>query len=595
MFKTNLNPIKISIPYNAVFTEGAASFEYFKQLVKSLSRTDTLFWCARLNLILADPNIDENTKQSFYLQCFFTSQQIQTLNEFVISHGGPQYVGIIHRGALLELIRWTCLLCSDHSNDGETFNSANTRESFARVLLIASDLWSKRVYGDSAFEGTSLDEKRAGSLALIRSCIMETRYHTHQFETLARGVKLFRDIFPKFYVDFHEEFQANTGLSIDEYYLCLFTIITHHMNLGAKSGIGGKQESGIFTLQNIINSAPHIEIIFKKFLGLHAISADELSSAFWLGQNTEPNEFEFRYSLKPLRKHPILKAEDGRMIILDPDCFYDQALIGPLFHVLYKKNQNKLFAAFGYAFEDYVRNIFQCIYPGSDSHLAKRLFSDVREINNKGIQVADFIIDNVFEIIVIETKAVWIQDEMISHNHTNVFITHLKTRYGGTNDKKGYMQLARNISKISAQEWQPDGIDLTKTKRIYPVLLVHDNLLDAPIFGHYLANEFKQALEPDSLEASGWMIKGSFFVAPLIVLTIDDIECLESSLATFTLADLLLDYSIATPDRMVSLNNFLAANSNKYSLSHNKSLASTSESILDDCMNRIFPAVNEII
>lgn len=588
---TTFNPMITFAPYGAVFSDGAATFDYFKQVLKSLSRTDTLFWCARLNLILSDTKMDQKTKQEYYLDCFFTTQQIQVLNNFVIEHGGADHVVVIHRGALLELIRWVCLLCSDHTDDGETFNKPDNREAFARVLLIASELWSNRVYGNSAFEGTSLDEKRMNALALIRHSMVETRCQTRQFEIIARGAKLFGEIIPKHYSPFLAEFHKSAGLSIDEYYLCLCMVMTHYTNSGVKSGIGGKKESGIFTMERIRDSAPHMETIFEKFFNLLSITSEELKSAFWPVLQEEPTEFNCKYNLKTLRERPILRSEDGRMIILDPVCFLEKAIVGPLFHVLSRANQNRLFTSFGYAFEDYVENILQHVFPDPGAHLTRRLYPDVREVKDGGIQVADFIVDNVSEIVVIETKAVWIQDDKMSHDDPKVFVEHLRAKYGGegSSSKKGYRQLARSVSNISIQEWQPAGIDLTRTKRVFPVLLVHDDLLDAPVSGHFLAEEFKKDLQPDSLEAGGWMIKGRFHVAPLIVITIDDMEYLESPLTTFTLVDLLNAYSTATPDRMVSLNNFLSVNSKKFPLIHNKNLALGCETLLNECMRLVFP------
>jgi len=589
---SSLNPVGVFLPYEAVFSDGPASFDHFKQVVNSLSRTDTLFWCARLNLIIADPNVDEKTKQQHCLDHFFAPQQIQALNKFVKAHGGSDHVVVVHRGALLELIRWVCLLCSDHPDDGETFNKPEVREFFARVLLMASELWGKRVYGDAALEGTSISEKRTNALALIRHSMAETRCHPRQFEAienLARGAKLFGEILPNFYTDFLEDFLRRTGVNLDDYYLCLCAIMAQYMNAGAKSGVGGKKESGIFTLKNIRDPAPHMEELFRKFLALQSATPEELMVAFWPGTQEEPTGFDYKYSLKPVRERPILKAADGRMIILDPVCFAEKATVGPLFHVLNQANQNRLFSAFGDAFEAYVGNILRHVYPDPGPHLAKRLYSDVREAKNNGIQVADFIIDDVTDIVVIEAKAVWIKDDKMSPDDPKMFIEHLRAKYGGEDRDKGYKQLARSVRKISAQGWQPAGIDLTRSKRVFPVLLVHDALLDAPVSGYFLADEFSQQLQPDSLDAAEWMVKGRFRVAPLIVMTIDDLECLESSLSKFTLVDLLKAYSTTTPDRLVSLNNFLAANSEQFPLYRNKSLASGCETILDECMRRVFP------
>jgi hypothetical protein len=298
---SGLNPVSVHVPYDVVFSNGPVTFDCFKQVVKSLSRTDTLFWCARLNLILANPNLDEKGKQQQVLDCFFTGQQIEKLNKFVKAHGGTDHVAVVHRGTLLELIRWVCLLCSDHPDDGNTFSKPEPPETFAQVLLMSNELWEQRVYGESAFEGSSIDERRTNALGVIRRSLTETRCHPRQFDVLARGAKLFGEIFPRFYAGFASEFLNRTGLSLDDYYICLYTIMAHYMNSHAKSGVGGKNDSGIFNLKIIQDSAPHVGELFEKFLELLWTTPDELKAAFWPGAEEEPRAFECQYSLKPGR------------------------------------------------------------------------------------------------------------------------------------------------------------------------------------------------------------------------------------------------------------------------------------------------------
>ena len=589
---TDLNPSWVFVPYEILFHDGPVTFDRFKQVLEKLSRTDTLFWCARLNLILAAPNLDEKTKQQQVIDCFFTGQQIEKLNSFVKTQGGPDHAGVVHRGTLLELIRWVCLLCTDHPDDRYTFRKPEVSEIFVRALLMSNELWAQRVYGESAFEGSSIDEKRTNALGVIRRSLTETRCHPRQFDVLARGAKLFGEIFPRFYTGFASEFLNRTGLSLDDYYICLYTIMAHYMNSHAKSGVGGKNDSGIFNLKIIQDSAPHVGELFQNFFAVLSTTADELTAAFWSGAKEEPRGFESQYSLKPLRERPILKATDGRMIILDPIFFAEKASIGPLFHLMDastpQKTSDALFTAFGHAFETYAGSILQHIYPDPGPHLAKRLNADVREARNNGIQVADFIIDDVSEIVIIEAKSTRLKDDKMSQHNPTVFIEHVRTRYGGEKADQGYKQLARSIHKISTLEWHLAGIDLMRTKHVYPILLVHDDLLDAPVFGHYLAEEFRLQLQPDSLDTGGWMVKGRFRVAPLIVMTIDDLECLETSLCKFTLVNLLKAYTDAGPERLASLNNFLAANQDQFPLYRSESLISGSNLVLEESLQRFF-------
>lgn len=331
---TNLNPSWVHVPYETLFHDGPVTSYRFKHILESLSRTDTLFWCARLNLILANPNLNEKTKQQQVLDCFFTGQQIEKLNKFVMTQGGPDHAGVVHRGSLLELIRWVCLVCADHSDDSYAFRKPEARETFAQALLMSNVLWEKRIYGDSAFEGSSNYEKRTNALGLLRRSLTETRCHPQQVDVIARGRKFFSEIYPRFHDGFESEFLSRTGLPINDYYICLLTIMTQYMNSPAKSDIGGRDDSGIFSLKIILDSAPHTGELFKRFISLLSITPEELTAAFWPEAEEAVREFGCPYSLKPLRERPILKAADGRMIILDPVFFAEKASVGPLFHLM---------------------------------------------------------------------------------------------------------------------------------------------------------------------------------------------------------------------------------------------------------------------
>ncbi len=126
-------------------------------------------------------------------------------------------------------------------------------------------------------------------------------------------------------------------------------------------------------------------------------------------------------------------------------------------------------------------------------------------------------------------------------------------------------------------------------KRFYPVLLVHDPLLDAPGHGNILADEFATALDPDEMGRTGEMRKGHFWVAPLIIMTIEDLECLETSIEHFSLHNLLRDYSADCSDRMASLHNYLAISKYRTKVYHSRSMASNTLEVLEQSQRTIFP------
>ena len=111
----------------------------------------------------------------------------------------------------------------------------------------------------------------------------------------------------------------------------------------------------------------------------------------------------------------------------------------------------------------------------------------------------------------------------------------------------------------------------------------------APVYPHFLAEEFKQALAPDQANKGADMKKGHFRIAPLIVMSLEDLEHLEFSLRSFSLCQLLSDYSEACWDRLAPLNNFLAVNSQRYPLYQNRRLAAASTDIIKETMHKVFP------
>lgn len=590
---SSLNPVGVFLPYDAVFSDGPMSFDHFKQIVKSLSRTDTLFWCARLNLILADPHVDEKSKQQCCLDYFFTPQQIQVLNSYIKGRESSAKVSVVLRGTLLELIRWVCLLSSDHPDDGETFKKSKVRNAFAQVLLMASEFWGQRIYSGDVFgKGDTIEEKRRNALPITRRVMMETSIHPRPFEALVRGRTLFKDFMPLHYSGFDSAFHDTTGISIDSYYDCASMFLSHCINTEAKSGVGSKTESGIFTFAACVKAAPHMERQFRAYFNLQSCTTDEVRDGIW-EKATEPDRFMNEYNLKPLRERPILAASGDRWIIVDPLLYVEQQSIGPLFQLMKnrsKKDANALTEAFGHSFEDYVGSILQRIYPYSGSQLAKRLCCNVRDEADSSVQIADFALDDISDIVLIETKTAFIPDDKVDPCYVESYLNCLQQRYcEDAGRKKGYGQLARSVQMLSSGKWKPADMDISQAKRIFPVLLVHDDLLDAPPHCWYFANEFRTALDPDTIEFGEWMVKGRFRVAPLVVMTISDLECLESSLSKFTLVDLLKAYSTTTPDRLVSLNNFLAASSAQFPLYRNRSLAADCDRILADGLRRVFP------
>lgn len=584
-----LNQSAVYIPVSEVFPGIESDFETFTSLLESLSRTDTLFWCARLNLVLSDPStVDHIEKQQFCLSKFLTPDQINRVNAFVRAHSDARHVTVFFRGQLLELVRWVALYCNDQSNDGVTFENLEIRQNFAQAALIASDIWSKRVFGNRFSLEGGVEIARERALGAIRKSIEGTSVAPDLGQSLGRGWALFKDYYPSFFPTFEQQFQASTGLSVEQYYICLAGIMTNFMN----PRIG----PGLFRVDNVPSS---YRAAFEKYFALKSQTPDELRYALW-GTRSGVSNFEAAppYDYRPLRDKPILRGPNGRAIILDARFYSETASVSPLF--LMKKERpedaNQMFSAFGLAFQSYACDILRRMFPDISGWLSKRLACDVqgRDQANNSVQI-DACLNDVTEAVLFEMKTALIPEEDVLTDENERYLKRLRERYvvtpgaGGGGKPKGVGQLARVVNLLASKEWLGEEGEFREVRFIYPLLVVHDPFLDAPVHGHFLASEFKKLISPDAELQFGELKKGRLHIAPLIVMSIDDLETLETSVEYFGLRDLLCDYSRSHPDRLVSLHNFIALSPYRQRMYHSRSTADKAHELLSRAKEVLFP------
>ena len=163
----------------------------------------------------------------------------------------------------------------------------------------------------------------------------------------------------------------------------------------------------------------------------------------------------------------------------------------------------------------------------------------------------------------------------------------LKEKYLYGKRPVGVGQLARALRALAAGAWK--GLNTGAAPRlVYPVLVVHDRLLQEPFVNEFLADLLVSELGAEPVAGSWqWRIEGLRF-APLTIVTIDDLEDLGSS-AGIDLLELLEAFSVAVPNRRGSLHDFVTSSEQfKGELRINQSLAQGATSFLENCVRRIF-------
>lgn len=572
----------IFLPVSEVFPDIDSNFETFKDLLLGLSLNDALFWYARFNLIISSPDDDHRTKQQFVLNQLFTTDEIERVNEFARKHGGVQGISIFFRGQLQELLLWIILYCNNLPGDGKTFENSEIRRKFAKAALIASEIWSKRVFENRFSLEGGIDIAREKSLGSIRKSIEAALQTPNLAKSLGRGWAFFTKYFPRHYTSFEEEFQQATQLTLEEYYICVTSIRINFMN--------PKIGSGIFNVHNLVSS-PTFGSIFDKYLNLESQTSENLRESLSRKiVETEQYPHDADFDLLALRERPIFVVEDGRAIILDPVFYSEKASVGPLF-LLPEKKREKVFADFGRAFEDYTCDILKRMFPDISSAVNKRLSCNIVGTIQKGQEVEiDACLNDITEIVIFETKTSLIREDKILTDDFEKYLDHLREKYvRAQKGSKGIGQLASTVDLLASKKWLGDNQEFSNVKRIYPVLIVYDRLLSAPVYGHFFASEFVRLLEPDSISKIGDCYKGELRIALPIIITVDDLENLETSIEHFAFRGLLADYSKTHPERLESLHNFIAFSPYKQKMYHNKNIASAALDIIEKSENILFP------
>jgi hypothetical protein len=554
----------------SVYPGAVASESAMRAVLDGLSRDDALLFCARINALVSgySPRLSAVERQAQALSLLCSPHELATTAAYRATHGNPV---AFFRGQILELARNVAIHCTNLEGDGETFHNQTARSSFLHAALIASGLWSTRIYGGRLLDEGTLEQQLHRALGAFRKGVEESNMAPHTGVAIGRGWLLFSKYLPARLADFDALFESATHLTLQQYYVCSTAL----MKFTFPDWQNGRGH--IFRTEYVPAGRAYAEI-FRLFMNLEAQSVETLKAAFL----SEAKELSF----KALREKPIVSFDGQRSAILDPAFYSEHLTISPLFHVLAanKARANEIFGAFGFAFEDYATELLEGMYPTGEV-LHRRLSCRIPGHNAAGEAFeVDALLNNVTAAAVFEMKASWIREDRILTADFNTFIEELRRKYGYVPSSgerpKGVAQLAKIIGAIVRGEWTGEHDDFQRLTHIYPVLMVHDERMAAAGLGSFLDREFRQLLGD---------IPRRIFVHRLIVMTIADLENLASSVEHFSLMELLGAYSRQDPERMRSVHNFMATSEYAIKIVPSAGLIAATQDLMQIAKVELFP------
>jgi len=561
--------VGVFVPFGVLEPGRSATETTMVELVSRLDRDAALLVCGHVNaLVTGSGSSDVPERQQRAFRAVGTPGDGDLIDQW---HRSTRPKGasavIFFQGQLLELTRWLALHGSPASGDPACFDQPEVRKTFLRAALLASDLWSNRTIGDRLSGGQTDAEAIERALGAFRKSMEESGVAAHLGIAIARGRLLFERFLPERLPSYRADFAAATGMSIGDYLTCVTMLMPK---------VCDQPSDGTTPFRETYAARTEFAAKFELFLRQTSQTPDELKTS--LEKGFEKNGF------KAVREKPILATPAGWYVILDAAYFVDHFILSPLFKVISSGKQvEKVFGAFGDAFEDYVIEILERRYPATFG--VRRLFTRVKSREENPEFEIDALLNEGADLVLMEVKAAFVPERSILTDSPANFLRELRKKYAvepGQQDREvGVAQLAKQIRAILLDRWDGAEIDHNQLCRIYPVLVVHDERLASPGVGAFLNERFRERL--------GDVARAKVRVEDLTIVTIHDLETKESS-DGFSLTALLAAYVAGSRGGMISLHNFLARHPIYSTMVRpNETLMAKSLAEVDELRNRFFP------
>jgi hypothetical protein len=560
--------VGVFVPFGVLEPSLPSTEATMVELISCLDRDAALLVCGYVNTLVTGSGIsDVPERQQRAFRAVGTQSDGDLIDQW---HRSTRPKGasavIFFQGQLLELTRWLALHGSPASGDPACFDEPEVRRTFLRAALLASDLWFNRTTRDRLGGGQTDAEAIQRAMGAFRKIMEESGVAAHLGIAIARGRLLFERFLPKRLPTYRADFAAATGMSIGDYLTCVTMLMPKACD---------QPSDGPF-FRETYAARTEFAAKFELFLRQTCQTPEELKAS--LEEGFENN------GIKAVREKPILVTPAGWYVILDAAYFVDHFTLSPLFKVIASGKQvGKVFGAFGDAFEDYVIEILERRYPATFG--VQRLFTRVKSREENPEFEIDALLNEGADLVLMEIKAAFVPERSILTDSPADFLRELRKKYAvepGEQDREvGVAQLAKQIRAILLDRWDGADIDHDQLRRIYPVLVVHDERLASPGVGAFLNERFRERL--------GNIAQANVRIDDLTILTIHDLETKESS-DGFSLTALLAAYVAASRGGMISLHNFLARHPTYSAMVRpNETLMAKSLAEVEELRNRFFP------
>lgn len=533
------------------------SSEGFDKCVRRLELTEGLFWCAAVNHISANCiHSDFDKSQLLISKVLNVDIRVRARAQSLLS----KYTGLIilGRSQLLHLM----IAIARKSQDTPKGRAKSVRQNdFLQAAINADFIANQEWFHEAITQNPKLSkmENVRKRLPAIRVMCQFGIMPRNPFQQSLGRLKaiLLDEMFSKD-SELSQLYYNATGMTIEDFIYAGTAVLI----VGVKSNIL-KHPKSIpadyfnFNGASLWKENPHNQDIIEKFLNAFSVTPAQLKQFLEKQENQSASDYT---NFKLLRERPLIKSHLDSYVVADADFLIRAIEVGPLFQIINgrKRSAQSVFGSFGTAFEKYCQRIISEYNTGLEEYNAEGYLGKNIETTNSRNKELDISLTYGESLVLIECKAVWLKDEFLSKAKYEKFWDHVMEKVGVSIDpttqeenRPGLGQLADLVEIISDKNsrFSDPRVRPSDLKKIFPVLLVHDSLFNAPDFGFCLAREFAHLLGQSELSLTGYFDYNGITIANLILLTADELEWFISTSSTESLLKNLEKYTSIAPTR----------------------------------------------
>ena len=489
------------------------SEEELTRILRTFNYEKILITLVRINLLLQRSE-DSAADEQRLKEAFCSDVKLNTIDAVGKLSGSFIFE---RQSTLLLLYKSACVSdpCARRSPD----ILADARDELAECYLIANGLLEAEEQRKAALAGKDRKELMAEFIPSMEYAINPSpllkNLLVRSDEFLRRLQEMSSDL------DINRTFRKATRLTLQDYQYLIFSTTVVPLRFSPEEIPAGAVLS--------IDTKPSatLALLYDKLLQHVCLSIDELALK---AQETQslPNEFRL------WRQYPLVKIDENEVFCVDIDFLLEKLQTGVFWILrdqLAKENKSdKIFSLWGEVFEDYAASIIKRGI-NAQTQPMERYFVQPQYDQKEAAECTDIAICGEETLILLECKAsVLSASAKFSGDFSKLYAELKKKIIEGEEPKKpkGLKQLWNAIQSLghknTEDRYKVKEIDISKAKKIYPVLILPDRTFSCLFMNWFLDSEFQRMVKREHLQ-------NHLEIMPLTVLTITDLEFLEPYLS----------------------------------------------------------------